>query len=184
MTTALAQGVSQLFLHGGFVMPPLMLLSLMLFTALFRLGFDLLRVARQSHPALLANPASPSAAGHTIDAATLARERAEWRLQLDRRIKFVRILTASAPLLGLLGTVTGMLKTFHALGLRKGFETIDLVASGISEALITTETGLSIAIIGLIFLWLVKVGRRRLLDRFESHEITCMLSRHSLPRSC
>lgn len=69
-----------------------------------------------------------------------------------RDLRVMRICVSAAPLLGLLGTVTGMLNTFGALAQGSGGEaTIDLVASGISEALITTETGLVIAIPGLFF---------------------------------
>ena len=52
----------------------------------------------------------------------------------------------TAPLTGLLGTVTGMLTTFHGLATGGGSATVDTIAQGISEALITTETGLVIAI--------------------------------------
>lgn len=68
----------------------------------------------------------------------------------DRDLKFMRRAVSTAPLLGLLGTVTGMLATFKGLAAGAGGDkTMDLVASGISEALITTETGLVIAIPGL-----------------------------------
>ena len=59
---------------------------------------------------------------------------------------------STAPLLGLLGTVTGMLATFYALAEGSGGQqTMDMIAAGISEALITTETGLIIALPGLFF---------------------------------
>lgn len=56
-------------------------------------------------------------------------------------------LVASAPLLGLLGTVFGMISTFDAVALNSG-ETAQLVAGGISQALITTQVGLIAAIPG------------------------------------
>ncbi len=68
----------------------------------------------------------------------------------ERDLKVMKICVSAAPLLGLLGTVTGMLATFAALASGAGGDkTMELVASGISEALITTETGLVIAIPGL-----------------------------------
>jgi biopolymer transport protein ExbB len=68
----------------------------------------------------------------------------------DRDLKVMKICVGAAPLLGLLGTVTGMLSTFGALASGSGGEkTMGLVAEGISEALITTETGLVIALPGL-----------------------------------
>ena len=70
----------------------------------------------------------------------------------ERDLWVMRVCVGAAPLLGLLGTVTGMLATFGALASGSGGEkTMGLVAEGISEALITTETGLVIAIPGLFF---------------------------------
>ena len=60
------------------------------------------------------------------------------------------ILTAmvcAAPLMGLLGTVMGMIETFQALGDKSG-ETLKLVSGGIKEALVTTQIGLMAALPG------------------------------------
>lgn len=71
---------------------------------------------------------------------------------LNRDLKVMRTCVSVAPLLGLLGTVTGMLATFAALATGSGGDkTMELVASGISEALITTETGLIVALPGILF---------------------------------
>lgn len=71
---------------------------------------------------------------------------------LARDLRVMKICVSAAPLVGLLGTVTGMLATFNALASGAGGEkTMELVAEGISEALITTETGLVIALPGLFF---------------------------------
>lgn len=70
----------------------------------------------------------------------------------ERDLRVMKICVSASPLLGLLGTVTGMLTTFGALASGSGGEkTMSLVAGGISEALITTETGLVIALPGLFF---------------------------------
>lgn len=70
----------------------------------------------------------------------------------QRDLKIMRICVSAAPLVGLLGTVMGMLSTFDALSSGSGGDqTMGLVAAGISEALITTETGLVIALPGLFF---------------------------------
>jgi biopolymer transport protein ExbB len=70
----------------------------------------------------------------------------------ERDLRVMKICVSAAPLLGLLGTVTGMLATFSALAVGSGGEkTMALVAEGISEALVTTETGLVIALPGLFF---------------------------------
>ncbi|MCB1063991.1 MAG: MotA/TolQ/ExbB proton channel family protein [Verrucomicrobiae bacterium] len=68
---------------------------------------------------------------------------------LQRGLASIAIASATAPLLGLLGTVTGMIHTFKLINL---FGTGDAksLASGISEALVTTEFGLVVAIPALI----------------------------------
>lgn len=85
--------------------------------------------------------------------------------RIDGRITFASILVGTAPLTGLLGTVTGMLSTFSGLAVSSGGSTVDLVAGGISEALITTQTGLVLAIPGYIMLNVVK-RKRAQLDAF------------------
>lgn len=64
---------------------------------------------------------------------------------LDRGMPFLAAVTQLAPMLGFLGTVSGMVGAFDAIALAGTVEP-KLVASGISEALITTLTGLAIAI--------------------------------------
>lgn len=81
-----------------------------------------------------------------------------------RDLKVMKIFVSAAPLVGLLGTVTGMLATFGALASGSGGEkTMNMVAGGISEALITTETGLVIALPGLFFQY-------HLARRFETYK--------------
>ncbi len=69
---------------------------------------------------------------------------------LNRFSAFIMVIAAVAPLLGLLGTVTGMISTFDII---TEFGTGDpkLLSSGISIALVTTEVGLAVAIPALIF---------------------------------
>ena len=70
----------------------------------------------------------------------------------ERDLRLMKVCVSAAPLLGLLGTVTGMLATFGALASGSGGDkTMGLIAEGISEALITTETGLVVALPGLFF---------------------------------
>jgi len=74
---------------------------------------------------------------------------------VQRRLVFMNVLVAAAPLLGLLGTVLGMIHTFDAIA-TGGKDLTGAMASGISEALITTEVGLLIAIPGYFFAHIVK----------------------------
>ncbi|MBF0246098.1 MAG: MotA/TolQ/ExbB proton channel family protein [Planctomycetes bacterium] len=65
--------------------------------------------------------------------------------ELERRLPYLAVIAAAAPLLGLLGTVTGMISTFDMIAL---FGTGDarVLSGGISVALITTELGLIVAV--------------------------------------
>ncbi len=63
---------------------------------------------------------------------------------IDRGLPVIAAVSTIAPILGFLGTVTGMIRAFNAIALAGEVEPT-LVAAGISEALITTATGLSIA---------------------------------------
>jgi biopolymer transport protein ExbB len=184
MTEALSDSLVHILRQGGFVMPPLILLSITLFTTLFRLFFELLQNAKIAHPSMVQDPEQGEGLSIDHELDSLVRGRTEWRLHFDRRLAFVRIMTATAPLLGLLGTVAGMLKTFSAMSLQDGLKSIDLVASGISEALITTETGLSIAIVGLVLLTVLRSFRRRLLNRFESCEAETVLEMQPMSSPC
>lgn len=79
--------------------------------------------------------------------------------QLEKGLSIVKLLAAVAPLLGLLGTVTGMIATFQSITL---FGTGDpkLMAGGISQALITTVLGL-VAAIPLLFMHNILNGRSK-----------------------
>ncbi len=68
--------------------------------------------------------------------------------RLDRFLEALGVIAAIEPLMGLLGTVTGMIKVFHNVSKRATEAGVDvgLLASGIWEALITTAFGLAIAI--------------------------------------
>ncbi|MDR2731668.1 MAG: MotA/TolQ/ExbB proton channel family protein, partial [Fibromonadaceae bacterium] len=70
--------------------------------------------------------------------------------KLEKRMSFLAALGTVAPLLGLLGTVTGMILLFQVIT-QVGTNDARVLAGGISEALITTETGLIIAIPIMLF---------------------------------
>lgn len=91
---------------------------------------------------------------------------------IDRRLRFLGIIITTGPLLGLLGTVSGMLSTFHGMVdvLGSRFEGI---VKGISEALITTQTGLIISIPAMVLLALIVQRRNTLvlaLARLERYQ--------------
>lgn len=69
--------------------------------------------------------------------------------RLERFLNIIALTAATAPLLGLLGTVTGIIKTFKLMSIHGAGDPKPLI-SGISEALITTELGLVLAIPALV----------------------------------
>jgi biopolymer transport protein ExbB len=86
-----------------------------------------------------------------------------------RHVAAVLVLAAVAPLLGLLGTVSGMIETFQVIRLF-GTGNAQALSAGISEALITTQTGLLVAIPGLFAGWFLRRRARKLeqgLDAFS-----------------
>jgi len=99
---------------------------------------------------------------------------------LQRGLGLIKLLAAVAPLLGLLGTVTGMIATFQSISL---FGTGDpkLMAGGISQALVTTVMGLVTAI-PLLFLHTLMASRSRtliqILDEQSAGVIATQASRH------
>lgn len=87
---------------------------------------------------------------------------------LDRNLGALGTIAAIAPLLGLTGTVFGMIRTFAIIS-EKGIAHPSQLAGGISEALITTATGLVIAIPTLIFYNYFTNKADRLILEIEKH---------------
>ena len=82
--------------------------------------------------------------------------------RITRNLTLIKIISVVAPLLGLLGTVTGMINTFQAITL---FGTGDpkLMAGGISTALVTTVLGLVVAIPTVFIYTLLNTRSKNLL---------------------
>jgi biopolymer transport protein ExbB len=70
--------------------------------------------------------------------------------QLERFLNTLGTIAAISPLLGLLGTVAGMIKVFQVISVQGGSQ-FDLLSVGIAEALVTTAAGLTVAIPSLLF---------------------------------
>jgi len=69
----------------------------------------------------------------------------------EKRLKILSVISNVSTLLGLLGTVTGMIQTFIQVESSGGSADVTLLAGGIWEALLTTAAGLSVAIPSLVF---------------------------------
>jgi biopolymer transport protein ExbB len=129
---------------GGPAIIAIMLLSVLLYARCGRLLTGLWQSRRQ-----LAHEAAPTAAGVAI-AQRRQRELADSYRQ--QRLAIGAMITA-APLLGLLGTVMGMIGAFDSLAVQGGGRSMEGLAAGISEVLVDTESGLAVAIPALLLLY-------------------------------
>jgi biopolymer transport protein ExbB len=154
---------------GGWVMPPLIALLVVLWFAIGYRYAALQRGTQRGARSLierLERDKRPSRDGVLARAAIKGVKlrdagRPDLRSYLDdafaeeeREIRRFHVLITTivmvAPLLGLLGTVIGMIETFDSLGDMSLFSQSGGIAGGISQALFTTQMGLAVAIPGLI----------------------------------
>lgn len=165
------------FRVGGFVMPPLFVATFVMWYAIGMRWAELRRGSKHSVRELIRRyqrPKGRHAPSGLIDGAivesldVMGDRPPNLRLWLDDRLApyerktkahraLIVSIVATAPILGLLGTVSGMIETFDALGDMTLFSQSGGIAGGISQALFTTQMGLGVAIPGLII--------SRLLDR-------------------
>jgi biopolymer transport protein ExbB len=89
---------------------------------------------------------------------------------LEKHVGILSTIANLTPLLGLLGTVSGMIKTFNVISLQ-GVGNPALLAGGISEALITTATGLCVAIPTLVCYQILKDKAEALIFEMEENSL-------------
>jgi biopolymer transport protein ExbB len=145
--------------QGGYVLWPLLAVSLWMWYLIVKKWVEIYRWRRlkfgdarlsgmlssgQDVPCFFLTGRETDLCDHRFLPAFIQRE----KNTLEQHVQTIFILAAVSPLLGLLGTVTGMISTFEAIS-RFGTANVRAMAAGISEALITTQAGLAIAIPGL-----------------------------------
>ena len=164
---------------GGYVMVPLMLCSVFSVTILIERFFTIRRAQKDASQtvndaqhAVRCNRMSEAAESLERDDIPLTRvmaagikhahlgekgverameeQAARETVELTRRFSVLDTIITIAPLLGLLGTCTGMIGAFHVIATRDGISTPTAITGGVAEALIATATGLAIAIFTLI----------------------------------
>ncbi len=135
--------LQELLDRGGILMVPLILLSVVLYARCFGLYLTM----RRAHRRIAATRLE-----HFGSLGRVRSLRADLTETFEQQRFVITTLIATAPLMGLLGTVTGMISTFESLIERTGQKSFEGLADGISIALITTETGLAIAIPAVILL--------------------------------
>ena len=92
----------------------------------------------------------------------------EARLALEQNLALVRTLVAACPLLGLLGTVTGMIRIFDVMAFLQGGDATGM-AAGVSLATVPTMAGLVVALSGMVLTAQLRLQARRLEERAALH---------------
>jgi biopolymer transport protein ExbB len=90
----------------------------------------------------------------------LAERDAHWKRQAATWLTVLPILISALPLLGLLGTVNGLLTTFRTMASSVVVNQLDFVSTGVADAMVTTQLGMITAIPGLLMYTYLR-GRRR-----------------------
>jgi biopolymer transport protein ExbB len=85
-------------------------------------------------------------------------------------------MIAAAPLLGLLGTVSGMVTTFESISGRSAEKTMEGLARGISEVLVATESGLVVAIPALLLVHIASRSLRKYMQKLNQIEQSVWLN--------
>ena len=190
-------GATEYLLQGGWVMVPLIACSVVMWTLIGeRLYFfhsltrrdirirDAIAMFEEKRATgegrglrarLVANFSKEMTGRPGLDKRILYYCALKQRPVLTRHLAAIAVLASVAPLLGLLGTVIGMVDTFDVLAVF-GTGNVKGLASGISVALITTQSGLLVAIPGLLLSGYLYRRAARLEMRLE--EITSVLMRH------
>lgn len=163
--------------EGGLIMVPLAVAGLGIWFAigqrLFLLsGHPGARAHSRASAALLRHDAAIARLplSHRAEARrwVVAQGLADLEDELGRFRVPLKAFVVAAPLLGLLGTVMGMMETFASLGEGALYVQGGGIAAGVSEALLTTQLGLAVALPGLLIGQLLERRERRLREVIEA----------------
>lgn len=117
---------------------------------------------------VMGDRASDGSAGVDIDEADVALAVESVRGEVERFGATLSAIITAAPMLGILGTVTGIIRSFRLLGAEGPVSDPSAVASGIAEALLTTAFGLVIALLTLFPYSIFRSKADRCLGRLEA----------------
>ena len=161
--------LQQVINQGGPILWALLLLGVGLYTMLAATWFGLQKVNKEMAAKEFSSLKEQGKQGLVREFTAFELDRLAW---VQRRLPLIGVLAGAAPLAGLLGTVSGMLVTFAGLATSSTAQPIDKISVGISEALITTQAGLLIAIPAAFMLALLRkqvlATQSRLQQKFHS----------------
>ncbi len=161
--------LNELFNTGGMVMPPLFICALLLwyglgyrFWLLKETGVRSIRDTLQTYQEN-DNKSAENIVEHAVQQGIQLQRTGvknlhrhldaifyDYKKEIGRFTVLIRVIIIISPLLGLLGTVVGMIETFDSLATMTLFAQSGGIAGGISQALISTQMGLAVAIPGLL----------------------------------
>jgi biopolymer transport protein ExbB len=87
--------------------------------------------------------------------------------KVEKNLALLSTIASLSPLIGLFGTITGLIKVFNAFSINQSETALNLLAAGIGEALVAAATGLAVAIPALFFYWVLRIWGSNLLNRLE-----------------
>jgi biopolymer transport protein ExbB len=192
LVTSEDDGLLAWLTRGGPIMGPLAALGLLAAAIGLERALALARASAETRRIERRGPRPGSPLGAPIFAARAAGEpRAEvearviealegLRGRLRRGLFFLAVIASAAPLIGLLGTVTGMIGTFAVIT-EHGTGDPRLLSAGISEALLTTQLGLMVAVPALLASALLGRLAERVLGRIESLASASLEPREEAP---
>jgi biopolymer transport protein ExbB len=173
----MGQSPMELFVHGGIIMWPILLVSFVAVTAVVERILFMMTESSRRQPAVVEQMLAKVEAGDSAGAVAIGSPSKDYvarvlvyalthrehsltnaftraaNQELNRFQRGIAVLDTCitiSPLLGLLGTVMGMMNTFGALGDGDIAANAGKITGGVGEALIATAVGLAIAITGLL----------------------------------
>lgn len=167
--------LQQVLRQGGSILTGLLVLGVGLYTMLAATWFGLAKVKRDVAALEMASGNGSDKEAVTHQFAVFELDRIAW---VERRLPFIGVLAGAAPLAGLLGTVSGMLVTFAGLATSTAAQPIDKISVGISEALITTQAGLLIAIPAAFLLALLRKQTQATQATLQQHLHRSLITAH------
>jgi len=173
--------LDQFLQAGGWVMQVIVLLCLLLFSLLAERYWFCLRGYRELYRQQIAHERQLQRAQHPLGVpevplSLLRIQRdpllrsliCDLKLALNERLGMIRSLIALCPLLGLLGTVSGMIQVFDVLAV-SGTGNPRLMAAGIASATLPTLAGMAVSVTGLLLYSYLKSWSDRKQQQLNSH---------------
>ncbi len=205
----MGQSPMELFVHGGIIMWPILLVSFVAVTAVVERILFMVTESTRRQPALVEQMLAKVEEGDSAGAVAIGGQSKDYvarvlvyalthrehsltnaftraaNQELNRFQRGIAVLDTCitiSPLLGLLGTVMGMMNTFGALGDGDIAANAGKITGGVGEALIATAVGLAIALLGLlpynVLNARVEEARHNITDAANALELTIKKEAH------